>query len=244
MADLSHLSDDQLAQIAGSKDSPPPQDLSHLSDVDLQKIANPSISNSIKSTFNYNPDRGVLGTLADNAKSAINYNPSKEEIMNAAKTPITGMEDPAYTIGVGMTSPNSAIKGLQSLLQSGKAKITGLLSSEHGLHPIIEAAEEAAPAAEAAAKHSGGILGAITHHMQAIPMAAGGYAGHKAAEELGLPGEAGAMAGMAAGAAGPMAVKAFMKTAQGLIPVMETYPAIGSALRAGYAAKKASEVNK
>lgn len=309
MADLSHLSDDQLAQIAGQTNSAGPN-LSHMSDDDLDKIANPSVGHAISKGYQAS---GIVGAIKEgasqlvtNAKVASNYNPSEEEKMNAAKNPITGMEDPAYVYGAGLVSETSALKGLGNLIKSGKAKITGLFSSEEGLHPIIEAADEASPlnpfkedifsmrasregmkptlpdlraarvaeaapklnlnlnplkmneplfppsvtqaapeVAETAAETSHGGVANLLHHLHVPTSAnaagtlAGGYVGGKVAEEAGIPKEYGYLAGAAVGSkAGPMAVRAYLKTANGLLPIIEAH---GAALNAAARAAIAKE---
>lgn len=308
MADLSHLSDDQLVQIAGPTKSSGP-DLSHMSDDDLDKIVNPGIGHAISKGYQSSGLMGAIkegaSQLADNAKTAWNYNPSEEQKNIAAKNPVTGMEDPAYVYGAGLVGETSALKGLGSLLKSGKAKISGLFSSEEGLHPIIEASEETSPlspfkkdifsmratregmkptlpdlraasteasqtipegmkqvfdpftkttrmipvaSSEASApieasESSHGTLDKLLHHLnvpassQAVGAMAGGYAGGQAAEEAGIPKEYGYLAGAAAGSKmAPMAVRAYLKTANGLLPIIESHgPAINAAARAAIA---------
>lgn len=234
----------------GGWDSTPPT---------AQEIGKPQ--NIMSRIFNPSPAQRT----SDNAKMA-----------EAANNPVTGMEDPVYKYGVGFLGPTSGLKGIANLLKSGKATISGFLSSEHGIHPIIEAAEEAgqvapsspfakdifsgggsaAPAVTAAPEtgqamkqifdpftkttkmvpattaaapeavaatpstESPGMLSKLmkTAHLgtssNAVGAAIGGYAAHKA----GMPEVAGAIAG---GLAGPMAVKAFIKTQNGLMPIWE-----------------------
>lgn len=255
---------------------------------------------SVSDAFRAEGIKGATNQIATNAKAAWNSNPTEEQKNEAAKHPITGMEDPAYQYGVGLVGQTNALKGLGNLLKSGKAKITSLLSSEHGLHPIIEAAEEtsplnpytkdifsmratregmqptlpdlraaraavpetevamrevfdpftkttkvvpvsastseAAPVAEAASKQSGSSFGNLIHklHLPASSQAAGAAIGGYAAHKADLPHWAQLGAAAAGAKAGPLAVQAFLKTKDGLIPIMEM-PAVNAAARAAAA---------
>lgn len=259
---------------------------------------------------------GAIKQVGKNAKSLSNFSPSNEQMMNAAKHPVTGMEDPAYVYGAGLVSETSLPKALASAFKAGKAKITGLLSSEEGLHPIIEASEEvsplspfkqdifpmrasregmaptmreqmasivdpknpatlaetpipegmkqvfdpftkktrlipikaaeaapeAAPVASEAAQHSGGVKDLLHHFIPSSPSAAGAAAGAYAAHKADLPEWAGALVGAAGAKGGTLAVKAFLKTSQGLLPIMESgAPALNAAARAAIAKHKFSQ---
>lgn len=277
----------QAAQSAGEP-APTPKPW----DMDWSKASAAPASKSVVDAYKSGGVKAAASQIADNTKAAWNYNPSDEQKMEAAKHPVTGMEDPAYQYGVGFLSPTNPVKGLASMLKSGKAKVSAFLSSEEGLHPVIEAVESAAPVADGAKKlnlnlnalkmneplfqgASGAgeaaatagpemrqVIDPFTKVRKMVPVegaatqaapveslgkesflpefskasatgaAVGGFVAHK----LGLPVEAGVYAGAKAA---PYAVKAYMKTSQGLIPILEhSGQELGALTRAGIAASE------
>lgn len=61
-------------------------------------------------------------TIKPGLKSFMEYNPSHEQMMEAAKHPVTGMEDPGFQ-AIGLLSPTSGAASLMELLGKGPRKL-------------------------------------------------------------------------------------------------------------------------
>lgn len=131
------LSDEQMDQLYGGQSPPPGKPMS---DADMDKsFGSPKLNPA--QTFQVRSNQ-----MAEKIKAGGKL--SSDDISDLAKeaasptNPVTAKLVQGIQSGLVGENITPAIAGIKSMFSSGAAKITGLLSSEHGIHPIVEAAEE------------------------------------------------------------------------------------------------------